>query len=61
MGSLHKDGESLALRHDGWQQQMTKFVSPPGKKLDALSQEAMKAQERERRARPYENHAEHRA
>src|SRR6266566_1326548 len=49
MGSLHKDGESLALRHDGWQQQMTKFVSPPGKKLDALSQEAMKAQERERR------------
>ena len=60
MGSSRKDGESLALRHDGWQQQMTKFVSPR-EKLDALSQEAMKAQERERRARPYENHAEHRA
>jgi hypothetical protein len=28
MGSSHKDGESLALRHDGWQQEMTKFVSP---------------------------------
>ena len=28
MGSSHEDGESLALRHDGWQQEMTKFVSP---------------------------------
>jgi hypothetical protein len=28
MGSSHKDGESLALRHNGWQQRMTNFVSP---------------------------------
>ena len=60
MGSSHKDGESLALSTMAGNRTMTKFVSP-WNKLDALSQEAMKAQERERRARPYENHAEHRA
>ena len=59
MGSSHKDGESLALKHDGWQTVNDKICQPPGNKLDALFQEAMKAQERERRARPYENHPEH--
>src|SRR5437868_13246831 len=58
MGSSHKDGESLALSTMAGNRTMTKFVSP-WNKLDALSQEAMKAQERERRARPYENHPEH--
>jgi hypothetical protein len=36
MGSSHKDGESLALRHDGWQQEMTKFVSPGNQVRRAL-------------------------
>jgi len=36
MRSSRKDGESLALRHDGWRQEMTKFVSPREKVRRAL-------------------------
>ena len=36
MGSSHKDGESLALRHDGWQTVNDKICQPPGKVGRAL-------------------------
>ena len=36
MGSSHKDGESLALRHDGWQTANDKICQPPGKVGRAL-------------------------